>query len=518
MSKTINFNKNVPDRGYWDDTMIYDLIDYPNQSILIFPAGKNSKEPYLTESLNYFNSLRGSHLLICTSDEAYTYPIHKIKNPYIAIWTQTPNNEERERKVSNVDKYIPIGYTPHLKQNLSTLTDVYNHQKNKKFFFSGQATHDDRKRLVEELKKLDQNQVHVSDGFSKGLDKDKYLSEMARAIIAPCPGGAVTPDSFRLYEAMELGCIPFANNFSGAGIHPKFWDSFGNDFPELIYCEWDDFSDKVQYFLDVFPDWNNRVTAGWMRYKSKLYDQLNDTDDITVVVPTSPISSHPDTNILMETIKSIRWHLPSSKIIVTYDGVKEEQKALEGVYKEYIRRSLYKLNTHYKNIYPVIFKEHVHQSGMMKSIMSEINTKYLLYMEHDTPLVTDYNICFRLILADMKSKNMNLVRFHFESHILDVHRKYNLSYQPINGYMPMLQWSQRPHIAKKTYYEKILHKYFDQNTFIEDVMHGVVLNDFEKNNKAGWNEHRIFMFHPEDENNIKRSYHLDGRKGEQKYL
>jgi hypothetical protein len=45
--------------------------------------------------------------------------------------------------------------------------------------------------------------------------------------------------------------------------------------------------------------------------------------DITVVLVTSVIPSHPETYIVEETIKSIRHHLPDSEIILQIDGLRE---------------------------------------------------------------------------------------------------------------------------------------------------------------------------------------------------
>ena len=65
-------------------------------------------------------------------------------------------------------------------------------------------------------------------------------------------------------------------------------------------------------------------------------------DNLTAIIPTSPIKSHPDTSIIEETIKSIRHHLPDSEIIVTFDGVREEQEDLLEEYTEFKKQMLWK--------------------------------------------------------------------------------------------------------------------------------------------------------------------------------
>ena len=49
------------------------------------------------------------------------------------------------------------------------------------------------------------------------------IKKMARAKTVPAPRGAVSPDSFRFYEALELGAVPITED-------EKFWHSLFDDF------------------------------------------------------------------------------------------------------------------------------------------------------------------------------------------------------------------------------------------------------------------------------------------------
>jgi hypothetical protein len=80
--------------------------------------------------------------------------------------------------------------------------------------------------------------------------------------------------------------------------------------------------------------------------------------DVTIVVPTSYIPSHPSTKIIDETIKNIRFHFPNNEIILQIDGIREEQKQYEDQYNEYKNKVLWKCLHEYKNILPIIFDKH----------------------------------------------------------------------------------------------------------------------------------------------------------------
>jgi DNA-dependent RNA polymerase auxiliary subunit epsilon len=62
--------------------------------------------------------------------------------------------------------------------------------------------------------------------------------------------------------------------------------------------------------------------------------------DVTIVIPTSYIPSHPSTKVIEETIKNTRFHFPDNEIILQIDGMRQEQIMYE---KEYIERIANKL-------------------------------------------------------------------------------------------------------------------------------------------------------------------------------
>jgi hypothetical protein len=190
-------------------------------------------------------------------------------------------------------------------------------------------------------------------------------------------------------------------------------------------------------------------------------------------------------------------------------------------YQEYIRRILWKCNYEWKNITPMLFSSHHHQAAMARETMPLVDTSTILYVEHDAPLTPDMEYDWNGIFNLVNSGKANIVRFHFESRIPEEHKYLMLDKEAdvIDG-VPVIrtaQWSQRPHVASSEYYRDILNTYFSQDsrTMIEDKMHGIVIEDYKRAGRSGWNKHRIMIYAPEG--NIKRSYHLDGRGTESKY-
>jgi hypothetical protein len=236
---------------------------------------------------------------------------------------------------------------------------------------------------------------------------------------------------------------------------------------------------------------------------------------ITVIIPTSPIKSHPDTSILEESIATVRHHLPDSEILLTFDGVHPSQEHFTERYNEFKNRMLWKCLHKYTNVIPFVFEEHQHQSGMLHQVINEVKTDLILYVEGDTMLVTERTIDWEKCIDWIMSGEAQTIRFHFEEVIPHEHENLMLG-NPKNEFQKTIQWSQRPHLSSKLYYEDLL-KYFpiDSKTFIEDEWHGVVMNDYCDNGMLGWYKHRLWIYSPKD-GKLKRSYTLDGRQGEPK--
>jgi len=229
-------------------------------------------------------------------------------------------------------------------------------------------------------------------------------------------------------------------------------------------------------------------------------------NDVTIIIPTSVLPTHPNTSIIDETISSIRSHFPNNEIILQMDGLREERLERKDAYDEYKNRVLWKCMHEWKNVLPIIFDKYSHQTTMMKKTIDIINTTAMLYVEGDAPITPDFEIDWQKCLDMLEYNKANTIRFHFETVIPDEHNYLMLGLE--DGFMKTTQWSQRPHLSTVKYYRDIVLPFSEENTFIEDRFHGKVQDD-------GWNIHKLWIYHPEG--SIKRSYHLDGRQGTQKF-
>lgn len=506
----LSVKDDVPPTGYWDHQFIKDIFaDIPNtdRKVIVIPGAYQwDVIDELNEVINNFEKV----LVIITSDEEAKFDSRKLKHDDMVLYSQYGNGGFR----------FPLGYTPNTKKLLKKFGLV---TKSQDWFFSGQITHPRRELMADKLRPINGKGglLVETDGFAKGLSKEEYLYNMAISKVAPCSPGAVSVDSFRLYEALEAGCIPVADDMSSLqSFRANYWQKLFGDvgFPTFID------SRHITMLIDQslkHPNMNNKVMAWWINKKHQFKEQLKHQlgvpkDEIVVVIPVSPIPSHPDTAMITETIASIRVHLPEATILVTMDGVRKEQEGMRADYEEFQRKFLWECNFVHKNVLPIIFNYHFHQSGMMKTVLNSIDIPMILYVEHDTPLTPDRPIDWEKCKDYIKSGKSNVIRFHFESKIPEVH-EYLMFGEAEDGFRKTAQWSQRPHLASQGIYRiimKMMSK--ESNCFIEDFAYGQFETLCREQGIKGWEKWKVHIYHPEG--NIKRSYNLDGRKDDPKFI
>lgn len=235
-------------------------------------------------------------------------------------------------------------------------------------------------------------------------------------------------------------------------------------------------------------------------------------DLITVVIPSSVIKSHPNTDIIDETMASIRTHLPTAKIILQLDGLREEQQDQIKAYNEYKQKILWHSLRVDQNILPFVFTELHHQTDMLKATIDYIKTPYLLYVEQDAPLRADRKIEWQRIIDKLADGTFYTVRFIHEEVIPKEHN-YLMIGEAQDSFLKTMQWSQRPHLSSTFYYKDVVIPSLPEKTFIEDDYYGKVNTDCKL--PQGWYKHRLAIYYPNG--GIQRSYHTDGRAGGRKY-
>lgn len=273
---SLNSEANIADQ--WDFGFLKDFLDdnkfdiqerdelpFDDRAIVVIPA-RHHKD--LEDRVNFELQNIDHVVLFLMGDEEADFDIDKIKHPSIHIWVQNPH-------MGKHDDYnkLGTGYPTHM--------NAVQYPKNLDIFFAGQITHDRREELVSILESPKFKSVRVvkTEGFTQGEAPKDYYKHMSLAKIAPAPSGAIIPDSFRLFEALECMAIPVADQKTASGEVMQYWDwLFGESTPFPKVEEWDRLFGLVPELLEDWPRNMHQQTAWWIRYKrdfkNKVLEQL----------------------------------------------------------------------------------------------------------------------------------------------------------------------------------------------------------------------------------------------------
>lgn len=241
---------------------------------------------------------------------------------------------------------------------------------------------------------------------------------------------------------------------------------------------------------------------------------MDSSNYITPFVTTSPVPSNPSTEIIQQTLDSIRYHLPASVIHILADYPRQEHnEAQRESYDEFLGELKYMLRPKYEPYMLHRMADFSHQVRMMRECLKCCKTPLLMFMEHDCPLVTDpiLTIPWPTICRVLDRGDVGCIRFLPEPQIHSEHRYLMRGLIKPMGLplMSTVQFSARPHVASKEWYRKLLGLFgVSAQCFIEDGAYTHLVN-------SPWEIWKQAIYLPDG--NAQRSLHLDGREGAPKY-
>ena len=156
-------------------------------------------------------------------------------------------------------KCIPIGYKSGIKDQ-----QILNREY--KWAFTGTPHKSSRHDLLFQFNNIKPFFCHRTEKFdTKIISVEEMSKVLSSTIFIPCPNGFYHPETYRLYEALECGCIPIVEDTY------KYYDRL---FPGNPFI-------KVGKWVDAKPiinDWKeNDITnkkseciTWWDNYKTNL--------------------------------------------------------------------------------------------------------------------------------------------------------------------------------------------------------------------------------------------------------
>lgn len=149
--------------------------------------------------------------------------------------------------ISNVE-CIPLGckqgfQTDLQEQDLKTFAE-----RSFLWSFMGQVVKSNRLAMFKSFRKIKgPSYHHFNKDFNSSdcLSISDYQAVFFETQFAPCPFGFHNPDTFRLYEALESGCIPIVED-----PEDNYFRNFYEDPPFIILHKWQELSRIIKPYLE----------------------------------------------------------------------------------------------------------------------------------------------------------------------------------------------------------------------------------------------------------------------------
>jgi hypothetical protein len=215
-------------------------------------------------------------VVIVLGDEECSFPVEQIQHPRLRLWIQEPIPGRHDF----CDRFILDGWTPHTRINLF---DVGTPERDLEWSFAGQVTHERRRACVDALRTIDWGGVVVeTKGYCQGVSLREYHSLLRRSLIIPCPSGPFSPDSARVCEALEAGCVPILDDLSPTRPQAGFWNMvLGPHHPLPVIHDWANLPGVIRAIKSDWVNINADCQEWWTEYKEAFNHWLReDIDDL----------------------------------------------------------------------------------------------------------------------------------------------------------------------------------------------------------------------------------------------
>jgi len=149
--------------------------------------------------------------------------------------------------------------------------------------FSGYSMKSDRELLLRMFQAVTPYEVHRTGGFERNLlSDDAYVEQLASSKFVLCPVGNNSIDTFRLYEALESGCIPITirRNINQPWVRyiANYWDALlgamtQTTMPFVACTTWEEGFAAMKRLLENPEECEQtraKCVAFWKHYKRTL--------------------------------------------------------------------------------------------------------------------------------------------------------------------------------------------------------------------------------------------------------
>lgn len=222
----------------------------------------------------------GWSVVIVIADETGAFPTDWLRRDRSRVWVQMPvpgRHDWVHRKL--------ICSHPHDAE--SFLCHYLGEMKARPYdwSFCGQVNNTNRRNCVAKLRNFSNGYLYESPRFWDGLPRNEYYRIMASSKIVMCPTGSATPDTMRVAEALEAGCVPIVEDKYppsypirgvGTGLEGYWRYVLGETPPFPTITSWDELDGVYARVIENWEAYVSLIQSWWRGYKNRMTSWLEE--------------------------------------------------------------------------------------------------------------------------------------------------------------------------------------------------------------------------------------------------
>ena len=236
-------------------SIITDLSDLKKEDILVIVDSSLEEKNELYIKLN---AICSKVFLFHLGDESGSYDLTTVYENCNFVWRAFCSSRYF---VNDKVKCIPIGYK----------SGILNKQQNNrkyKWAFTGTPHKTSRHDLLFQFSDIEPFFCHKTEKFNvKIISVDEMSEILSSTQFIPCPSGFFHPETYRLYEALECGCIPIVENSY------QYYDRLFPDNPFIKIDKWADAKPVIKgWGSDQIKKKGEECKIWWSGEKNKIQE------------------------------------------------------------------------------------------------------------------------------------------------------------------------------------------------------------------------------------------------------
>jgi len=232
---------------------IYDIKNLEKNDVLIIVDSSLERK---NDFYNKLNLTCSKILLIHLGDEAGSHDLSEVYSKCFYVLRTFCSNKYFK---SNHVKCIPIGYK-------SGISDAKKKDRKFKWTFTGTPHKSSRHDLLFQLSDIKPFFCHKTEKFDKKIISVEDMSDIFSSTqFIPCPNGFYHPETYRLYEALQCGCIPIVESAY------NYYDRLFPENPFIKINKWSEAKPIVNGWSEIqIQKKQNECMNWWRNYKIDL--------------------------------------------------------------------------------------------------------------------------------------------------------------------------------------------------------------------------------------------------------